>query len=666
MTVRPLAQRSPGAGRVGQCMLAAALALATAVCAQAPATGAVEVVPSAVADSAGTVNFSFDQVDIRTFVKVMGEMTGRRFVIDEAVKGQISVVAPRIPVDQAYAVCLKILESAGCSVVEDGTLTRVVPLAPRFQPSAPVVGDGQAMPRDGIVTRVIRLQHTSVTELRKVLDAITGREKSSHVALLESSNHVIITDTVGAVRRFEQVIAEIDKPGAGTVSEVVFLKHMDASDFVQQYNAAATGRERTVRDGVVVKPGRDLIMLASPQSNSIVMVGSGADIDDVKRVLALIDVESASGRGNLHAIFLKYIGAEEASKSLNALLEKSLGKESPKAGDRRRISVESSPANNALLVDASPMDFQLVRTLVLELDQMPQQVMIEVMIVEISADDSLDLGVDITALNMPAKVGDTVVSGGSTLSESTEGLMNAVQNGIFPKGISVGVAYGSHKDANGNVVASYPAAININAVQKKSNVKLLSSVPLVAQNNKEASVSVVKNVPILKSTISGGTGTSRDVIQNIERLDVGIKLKLTPHINPNNEVCMLLNPSIEAIIDAGPSGTQFAPTIARREVSTTVTVPSGKTIVISGLIREDQTKVVSKIPILGSIPILGFLFRHTADAKERTNLIIFVTPRVMTEAADALAATEDWTRRTGLTNDLPSALTGTVTKATAR
>jgi general secretion pathway protein D len=655
MTAHPSTQRHPGAGWAVRILLAVILALATAAGAQAPDAGGPE--------PAGTVNFSFDQVDIRMFVKLMGDMTGRRFVIDEAVKGQISVVAPRIPADQAYAVCLKILESAGCSVIEEGPLTRVVALAPRFQPSAPVVGIGATLPREGIVTRVIRLQHTSVTDLRKVLDAITGREKSGNVALLEASNHVIITDTAAAVRRFEQVIAEIDKPGAGTVSEVVFLKYVDAAEFVQQYNAAASGRERTVREGVVVKPGRDLILLASPHSNSIVMVGNSADLEDVKKILTLIDVESPSGRGNLHAIFLKYIGAEDASKSLNALLDKSLGKEAPKAGDRRRIAIEASPANNALLVDASPMDFQLVQSLVTELDQMPQQVMIEVMIAEVGVDDSLDVGVEMTALNMPAAVGSTVVSGGSTLGDSTEGLMNAIQNGIFPRGLSVGVAHGTRLDAQGNVVASYPAAININAVQKKGNVKILSSVPLVAQNNKEASVSVVKNVPILKSTISGGTGTTRDIIQNIERLDVGIKLKLTPHINPNDEVCMTLNPSIEAIIDPGPAGTQFAPTIARREVSTTVTVASGRTIIISGLIREDRTKVVRKIPFLGSIPILGVLFRNTSDATERTNLIILVTPRVMTEAADALAATADWSHRTGLSTNLPTSATGTVAGA---
>ncbi len=627
--------------------------------AQSPAVSAT--------DARQTVNFSFDQVDIRTFVKLMGEMTGRRFVIDEAVKGQISVVAPRVPADQAYPLCLKILESAGCSVVEEGEVVRVVPLPARAFPAAPVVGTGGVLPRGGMVTRVMRLQNTSVADLRKVLDAITGREKSGNVAILEASNHVIITDTVDAVRRFEQVIAEIDKPGAGTSSTVVFLKHVDAAEFVQQYNAAAASRERTVRDGVVIKPGQDLIVMASQQSNGVVMVGSSTAIDDVKKVLALIDVESSAGRGTLHAIFLKYLGADEAAKSLNALLEKSLGKDQPKQGERRRISIESSPANNALLVDASPMDFQLVSSLVTEMDRMPQQVLIEVLIVEVSADKSLDVGVDMAAINLPASVGDTVVSGGSTLNESSEGLMNAVQNGIFPRGITVGVARGTRLDADGNVVASTPAAININALQKNNDVKILSSVPLVAQNNKEASVSVVKNIPILKSTIQGGSGTSRDVIQNIDRMDVGIKLKLTPHINPDNEVCMVLNPSIEAVVDTGAStGTEFAPTIARRDVSTTVTVPSGKTIVITGLIREDSAKTVSKVPILGSIPVLGVLFRHTVDSKERTNLMIFVTPRVMTGDGQAQAVTEDWSRRTGLSTNLPEAVTGTVSGAASR
>lgn len=603
--------------------------------------------PVAVTSPQSSVNFTFSQVDVRSFVKIIGEITGRRFIVDEAVKGQITVVAPRVPVAEAYPLFTRILESVGCAVIEEPNLNRIVVMPSRTLVSAPVIGVNGRIEGSGVITRVIRLKNTNVADLRKILDTLTGREKGATAAILESSNHIILTDTVNNVRRFEQIIAEIDQAGIGTVSEVVFLKHADAAEFVRQYNQTV-GPRPMIRDGVPAPRGNELIMVSTPQSNSLILIGPASEITEVKKLLALVDVETSTGRGNLHAIFLKYISAEEAAKSLNALLERSSGKDPPKAGERKKLSVEASTANNALLVDASPIDFVLLKSLVDELDQLQDQVLTEVVIAEVSADDTLDVGVELTALNAPSKVGDSVIQGSTRLSDNSSSINDVIQKGVFPKGIMMGVARGTRLDSSGNMVNSFPGLININALQSNGKVKILSSVPLVTQNNKEASVSVVNNIPILKSTIQGGSGTSRDVIQNIERLDVGIKLKLTPRINPSNEVCMILNTSIEAIIDSGPSDTPFAPTIARREVSTTVTVPDGRTIVISGLIREDRSNVIRKIPVLGSIPIIGFLFRRTVESKKRTNLIIFVTPRVMSTDVTARAATERWSQKTGL------------------
>jgi general secretion pathway protein D len=603
--------------------------------------------PVAVTSPQSSVNFTFSQVDVRSFVKIIGEITGRRFIVDEAVKGQITVVAPRVPVAEAYPLFTRILESVGCAVIEEPNLNRIVVMPSRTLVSAPVIGVNGRIEGNGVITRVIRLKNTNVADLRKILDTLTGREKGATAAILESSNHIILTDTVNNVRRFEQIIAEIDQAGIGTVSEVVFLKHADAAEFVRQYNQTV-GPRPMIRDGVPAPRGNELIMVSTPQSNSLILIGPASEITEVKKLLALVDVETSTGRGNLHAIFLKYISAEEAAKSLNALLERSSGKDPPKAGERKKLSVEASTANNALLVDASPIDFVLLKSLVDELDQLQDQVLTEVVIAEVSADDTLDVGVELTALNAPSKVGDSVIQGSTRLSDNSSSINDVIQKGVFPKGIMMGVARGTRLDSSGNMVNSFPGLININALQSNGKVKILSSVPLVTQNNKEASVSVVNNIPILKSTIQGGSGTSRDVIQNIERLDVGIKLKLTPRINPSNEVCMILNTSIEAIIDSGPSDTPFAPTIARREVSTTVTVPDGRTIVISGLIREDRSNVIRKIPLLGSIPVIGFLFRRTVESKKRTNLIIFVTPRVMSTDVTARAATERWSQKTGL------------------
>jgi len=251
------------------------------------------------------------------------------------------------------------------------------------------------------------------------------------------------------------------------------------------------------------------------------------------------------------------------------------------------------------------------------------------------------------ALNAPESVNDVVGQGSLLLDDSQTSLLQSLQDGLFPDGITFGLARGARIGADGNLVVGFPAAINVDALRRNRDVHILANTTLEAQNNTEASVNIVENIPILTSTIQG-TGSTRDVIQNIERLDVGIKLTLTPHVTPDLDVTMELNPSIEAIIDTGPSGADFAPTIAKRQVSTTVTVADGKTVIISGLIREDSQEIVQRVPILGSIPILGLLFRHTVDIKQRTNLLIFVTPHVVTSAAVAENMADAWRTRTGI------------------
>jgi general secretion pathway protein D len=159
---------------------------------------------------------------------------------------------------------------------------------------------------------------------------------------------------------------------------------------------------------------------------------------------------------------------------------------------------------------------------------------------------------------------------------------------------------------------------------------------------------VVNNIPILKSVIEGGTGSDRDVIQNIERLDVGIKLTVKPQVNPNREITLNLNPSIEAIVQESSGGVQLTPTIARREVKSVLTLPDRATVVISGLMREDTVTEESRVPILGSLPFIGFFFRSTADRKEKTNLLIFVTPYIVTDEVENDAMTDRWRGKTGL------------------
>jgi general secretion pathway protein D len=601
------------------------------------------VLPANPAAQQGTfVNFSFDQVEIKFLVKLVGELTGKKFVIDKEIDGKVTVVTPpQIPISEVYPLFLSILEASGCGVIEQDGILHVIVRERRLTPIAPVIGVDDKTLHSGVITKVFRINNLNAAEVKKILEPMVDQGKTGAIGLLESTNHLIITDTAENLRRIEQILAQIDKSGMSRVIEVYRLQYATAAEMANELNQAMSGatagkvetagdriRQRLPRpdsSGSTPVPS-DAIIVAAPHSNSLILVGTPGQIADIKRIIASMDIEPKSGHGHLKAIPLKYLAADEAAKSLTTLLARGVDKP-----QNQSIAIEASMANNALMIDAAPQDFEMVKQLIEELDKPPHQVLIEVIFAELTMDTGKELGAEFLAAGSPAE-GSTLALGGMNPTESDSTLMSKVMAGVIPKGLTFGIAKGSYVDANGNVVPRIPALLNIVALQSKGKMKILSNLPLWTQNNQPATVTIGKNIPMLTSTIAGGSGTSRDIIENVNRVDVGIKLSVTPHVNPNNEILMKLNPSIEAIIEQSAEGHPFTPTIAKREVTTTITVPDGDTVIISGLIREDTIQKENKIPILGSIPLLGFLFRHTVEAVERTNLLIFVTPHSSTNA----------------------------------
>ena len=391
---------------------------------------------------------------------------------------------------------------------------------------------------------------------------------------------------------------------------------------------------------------RSGLAVAAPHANSIILVGPAALLTEYKALIARLDVDMPTGRGHLHAVPLQYLKADEAAKSLSALLEKAAAKATDGKGIRR-IAVESSPANNALLVDASPNDFETVRALLEQLDRAPEQVHIRVLIAEVSASAGFTWGVGLTALTAPGDAGDTAVSAGSRMAANTGSLVEDAARGVLPQGLTAAISH-ARRNADGTLRIDYPGIISIEALRESGDVEILSETALQAQNNTEATLSIVDEIPILKSTIEGGSGTARDVIQNIERQEVGVKLKLVPHVIPGGLVRMDLNPSIESVISSGSGTTEFTPTIAKRTANTTVTVPDGQTIVIAGLTRKDKQKIDHRLPLLGDIPVLGWLFRYTREVEKTANLLILVTPTILHEPGDAAGSTQAWRLRTGI------------------
>ena len=593
------------------------------------------------------VNFNFDGVDIRLLIKIVGEMTGRQFVVNESVAGKVTVVTPpQVPTTEVYPLFLAVLESKGLTVVQNGNIHEIVPAAPRDLPSGPVVGAGAPLPAGGVVTRVIKLEHVNATDVKKILEPLVAGGKGGAVLAFGATNHLIITDTVENIRRLEVLIAQLDQSGVARSLELVPLKHAAAESVAQQLTQALSGMDKNKWREHLATPGGggaalggESLAIPAVQANAVILVAPSVQMKELKELVALLDTEVEAARGPLQAIFLSYLDAEEAAKSLNALLEKAGGKD-----QKREISIEVSKANNALIVHANARDFEWVKNLVTGLDHLPEQVLVEILIAEVSDGKSLDLGVEWSTTELPQN-GKEIALG--RIRPGEEDTVNEIgKNQEFPQGLTLGVAKGMYVNAQGQHVPIMPFLIR--ALAKNSDVKILSNVPLWAQNNNEASVIVVENIPILTSTVSAGAGTARDYIQNIERRDVGIKLKLTPHVNPEKEVTLQLNPIIEAVIDEGPPG-KYTPRIAIREVKTTVTVPDKATVAISGLIREDRYLDVGKVPFLGDIPILGWLFKHERTKVRRTNLLIFVTPTIVNNQTEAQELQREWSRKTALT-----------------
>lgn len=606
--------------------------------------------------------FNFEQVDIRMFTQLVGQFTGQRFVVADDVDGKVTVVSPRVARPDAYRLFVAVLESAGHSVVVDGDVTRIVKLPERHAGMGTVIGQNATPPEAGLITRILHLEYVTASEMRKLLEAQLDRKDS--VSALDETNHLIVTDTASVIRRVEEIVRELDQPGSARVTEVVVLQHADAAKLAQQLGAAMAETQSRAEQllqripataGTAATPPalRAPTIIAAEHANRLILSGTARQLLSLKELIAQMDIDAPSGRSHLNALFLSYIKAEDAAKSITALFEKAAAR-NPDTASIRRIAVEASGANNALLVDAAPQDFESVRQLIATLDIPPQQVHISVLIAEVADSHGLTLGVEMTALAVPEGVGDRTAAGATRLggSSATEGLLDSLQSGIFGSGLSIGVAQGAYVNAEGNLVSGYPGFININAIKQDGRVKILSETSLGAQNNQEASVGIVDEIPILESTIQGGSGSSRDVIQNIKRTDVGVKLRMVPHIVPGGQVRVELEPSIEAVTSQGDSSTEFAPTIAKRTVSTTVTVPDGRTIVIAGLTRNDLVESRRKVPLLGDIPLLGWLFRWNTKQETKTNILIFVTPRIVASQEDADRVRTELEAKTGLSEVL--------------
>ena len=613
------------------------------------------------------LSMDFTDVELPVLIKFMSEQTKRNFIFDERVQGKITIISPRrVTLEEAYDVFLYVLQAKGFTTVSQGNTIKIVAAREARQDTIQT-GVSKETASAEFITRLVPLVNLDSAEVLPLVTPLVS--KDGMVSAFGSSNTLLLIDSRANIDRIVTILAEVDGPGSLGVLRVYPLDFAVATDAAKTLTSiyleggpavgtpAAATRARPRGGQIRGSRGIAVKFLPDARTNSVIVYAGQEMQDDVAELLKKIDIPASAGTGRISVYYLENADAEEVSKVLASLSkERTVAGTAPPAPPGARsapmpatatggavisaeleggIKVTADKATNALIIVASANDYETLVGVIKKLDIRRRQVFVEAVVMEIDLDKTLDVGVEWRGA---AQVGsDGAVIGGANYG--IQGGMNSLLAGIaagtpliFPgSGLVAGGIGGSVTLPDGTQVPAIAAVLR--ASQGNNNLNILSSPHLLTQNNKEAEIIVAENIPFITSQSRDSTNLA-NVINSVERKDVGVTLRLTPHIHESEFVSMDIYQEASALKQDALTLAQTAtvgPTWTKRSTKTTVLVKSGDTVIISGIIQDSSSKNVSKIPLLGDIPLLGYLFRYTSEQKKKTNLLIMLTPHIIQE-----------------------------------
>ena len=599
--------------------------------------------------AAEQVQINFPDIDLNVLINLISQMTGRNFIVDPAVKGKVTIIAPdKISVDDAYRVFESVLEVHGFATVPSGSVTKIVPAVQARSKSIPTVLKGETSRTDDkIVTRIIPMTNISPDEVKKFLTPLIS--KTSVVIPYEQSKLLIIADALSNINRLMEIITAMDVPVDGEELEIIPLKHASVESItksVGQIFAQTAAR----RPGTTTL-AQSFKIIPYERTNSLIVFGTKEQIAKLKLMLEELDVAVTNEGGNIHVYNLQHANAEEMVKVLTSL---PTGKQSgdsaksvaavpkPKTGEEPQpkvdtvaatpapvlssqlsadIKITADPETNTLIVTASKEEYMVLEEVIKQLDIPRRMVYLEALIMEVSIDKQFEIGAEWGGLGSFHDETGTLGAGFSKsnfnlingVSKGTAGMASGATLGILKKGVKIG---GTYFPDIGTVV---------NAFQKDSDINIIATPQILTTDNKEATITVGENVPYITSKNSSSTGSTQDYT-NYEYKDVGTTLKITPQINQAN--LLRLDIAVEVTRLKSEAGVA-TPTTYKRSAATTVVVHNQEIVVIGGMIGQDATSGDYKVPLLGDVPVLGWLFKTHENSGRKTNMFIFIAPRIV-------------------------------------
>ena len=652
------------------------------------------------------VTLNFASADIEAVARSMATITGRNVVVDPRVKGTMTLISekPLAPA-QAFQQFLAALRLQGFTVVEAAGLYKVIPEADaKLQSGSVAVSQGGrgGTPSGGqIVSQIFKLNFENAANLVPVLRPLISPNNTINVN--PGNNSLVITDYADNVQRLSRIIAAMDVSNATDI-EVIPLQHAVASEMAVLVTRLIEGGSAGAVPGAVAQGQTDTAykttLMAEPRSNALVVrAANPARLAQVRSLIARLDqpayASSAAASGNIHVVYLKNADAVTLATTLRAAMGADAGlntsnsassaasggssggmrttglgntntsqtgtsglssgttgglgsdSSSGNLGSSNQPStggqIQADPATNSLIISASPPVYRQLRAVIDQLDGRRAQVLVESLIVEVSANKLAQFGVQWQSLlgNSGSTMGvigtNSAVSGANILGVAA-GLAGGAATAAtaltnLGKGLNVGIA----PRINGKY---YLGAI-ANFLQTNGDANVLSTPNLMTLDNEEAKIIIGRNVPFVTGSYASTTGTAGvSPFTTVERKDVGLMLRVRPQINENGTVKMSVYQEVSNI-DPATSNDTNGPSTTKRSIESNVLVEDGSIIVLGGLLQDDYSQAEDKVPLLGDIPGVGNLFRSERRTRNKTNLMVFLRPVVVRDAAAADALMTD-------------------------
>jgi general secretion pathway protein D len=585
--------------------------------------GALLASPVIAAPAKGVV-LNFNEVDISTMVKFISDLTGKNFILDDRVKGKISVYSPsKLSIEEAYNVFTSVLELKGFTVVQSGKVAKIVPSSSARQSGFKLLPSGEQAPvNENYVAQVIKLEFITAQEAVTFLQPMIS--KDGHISAFGPGNLLLMVDSAINIRKLHALLQTIDTERTREGLEIIYLKNASAESTVTTIRQWLSGSDgRPAREQAVSAGSGASSVLADQRLNALLIFGNEMTKKSIRELVAKLDVAPPEASSKVNVYYLENSDATEMAKVLDGVVKGISAQATAQPGggapqtsafDSGKVTITPDKASNSLVIMASPTDYNNLIQVIKKLDRRSKQVFVQVLIAEVSLDKSSELGLQ-----------SGVIGGGSPNSNLTiAGLYDPLGTlGTVGSVIAAGGALSPGVTASPMNVTAVLKALNKNGL-----LNILSTPNILTSDNKEAEINVGENVPFQGSATQSTIGTTTSV----ERKDIGINLKIKPQISEGDYIRMDINQEISAVKDSKGQAIDLVTT--KRSAKTSIVVKDKETVAIGGLIQDTEEETVSKVPLLGDIPLLGWLFKSKSKTRKKTNLMILLTPNIVKDAAD--------------------------------